>query len=265
MAKKMKRMSKEELRAPDQVEVALRTTWERLSDHRNKLLGALAVVIVAGVGLSVWQSSKRADTQARAEALRKAMAPLNAPIGPPDPAVDPATTVPLERFDTREAALAAAEERLSAFLQAHGDAPDALPARFARASALLGQKKAAEAAKELEAVVAEAGDSALRAPALEKLAQAYVLSGDRAKAVETYTKLVDGSKGTLRALALIALGDLHHPLVVQGGDVAQARKYYDEAKTVLGPKPATDPNDIFAQFSEPAIYAELDRKLSTLP
>ena len=62
----------------------------------------------------------------------------------------------------------------------------------------------------------------------------------------------------------MAMGDLVNPLVAKPGDAAKAREHYEAAKKALGPKPAVSADDVFASFSEPYLYSELDNKLALL-
>ena len=62
----------------------------------------------------------------------------------------------------------------------------------------------------------------------------------------------------------MSLGDLVNPLVSAKGDAAKARGHYEEAKKALGPKPPVAADDVFASFSEPYLYSELDNKLALL-
>ena len=96
------------------------------------------------------------------------------------------------------------------------------------------------------------------------LARRQAAAGDAATAAQTYQRLVDASHGATRAFAFMAMGDLVNPLITSPGDTAQARDYYTKAKKALGPKVKAADDDVFASFSEPYLYSELDNKLALL-
>lgn len=118
------------------------------------------------------------------------------------------------------------------------------------------------AAGVLEAAAAESGP--FQVTALMALGGQQAASGDVSKASATYQRVADSTNGATKALALMALGDLVNPLVVSPGDAGKAREHYAKAKEALGAKPAVSADDVFASFSEPYLYSELDNKLALL-
>jgi hypothetical protein len=253
-------MSRKELRQPDQVQVALAGWWDRLEQHWRLLAAGALALLVAGVGSSVYKRSAAADLQSRAEVLRNAMEPLTAPTGEME-ADAPDYVKSIERFDDRAAARSAALERLNA-VNTDGDAsvqPIAnllrgvlTPTDDANGSTALADASSSDALAPLHTSIQFA------------LAQRQAGSGDTAAAAKTYEALAAQSTGVTKAMALMAQGDLHNPLVVEGGDGAKAKSLYEGAQEALGPRPPIDPSDIFATLSEPYIYGALERKLALL-
>lgn len=259
MAKRPKRMSKKELQQPDEVQVALKGLWDGLEKYwRYLVAGAAALVVLGGIGTLV-ASLQESSRQETADELSKALAPLASPIGEPpaDPAALPAGT---ETFESIEAARKAASERLAAFLAEHEGGDVAKAATFLR-SALDPAGVAA-----LEGFLAEEPDHVLAPAGWMAIAEAKAKAGERDAALATYRKVADAATGTLKAMALLAAGDLQNPLAVEGGNAAEAKKAYEEAKAALLPRPEASPGDLLgAAFGEPYAYAEIGKRLALLP
>ena len=260
MAKKQKRMSRKELRQPDQVQVALSGWWDRLEQHWRLLVAGGLALLVAGIGSSVYKRSAVADAQSRAEMLRSALDPLTAPLGEIE-ADAPDYVKSIERFDDRAAARAAALERLNTV---SADANESVTGIKTLLTGVLTPADDANGAAALKDAAADAALAPLHTGIQFALAQRQAGAGDLDAAMETYKALASQSTGMTKAMALMAQGDLKNPLVVDGGDGAQAKTLYESAQAALGPRPKTDPNDIFATLSEPYIYGALERKLALL-
>jgi hypothetical protein len=262
VAKKLKRMTKEELRQPDEVQIKLQGLWNWIEAYwRYMVYGAGGLMVAGGIG-SVMAGQAQGVAHAEADALAAAVAPLSAPIGdaPPGGNVDPDE----KRYETRAAALEATQKALVAFAQAHPDAlsKSALSALAPAVEAQAGDAKAA--AVELATWVSANPGSALQASALHALAEARAGSGDTSGALEAYRQLAGQSNGAIKALAFMAMGDLQNPLSAKGGDATKARTAYQEASKALGPRPQTAPGDIYAALSEPYLFAEIENRLALL-
>ncbi len=266
MAKIKKRMSKKELQAPDQVEVALNKTWDNLVTYRKWIIGGIAVFVVGGVSWAILHNMRASAKAEAALAVRDAMAPLTAFVDAPAEGADAPEPKPirgLQVFPSEAAATTEAAKRLDAFLAAHPDMDAAQVVSLTRAEVWLRQGDAARAAKDLQAWLAQHAESPLVPAALQALAQAQLAAGKRDEARKTLTDLAAKTTGPAKALALTTLGDLDNPLVAPGGDAAKARASYEEAQKALGPKPQGD--NPFVAMSAPYLYQELDNKLALLP
>ena len=258
MAKKQKRMSKQELREAGAVEEVLSGWWIHLERHWKMLVAGCFGLLIAGGATSFYDQQVTSQGGEVSDAMETALYPLNAPVGDPDPSA-PDYAKAFERFADADAARAASVERIQTFLGTHGDAKVAPAARALHASLMADN---AAAITDLES--ASATEGAFQTTALMNLGRRQSAAGDAAKAAATYQKVADSSTGAIKALALMALGDLQNPLVSAPGDAAKAREHYQQAKDALGPKPAVSADDVFASFSEPYLYSELDNKLALL-
>ena len=262
MAKKLKRMTKQELRAPDEVQVKLQGLWTWIENYWRHLAITASVLVVGGGVATVMDNNSQAEVYADSDALSQALAPLSAPIGeaPPGVEVDPDE----KRYDTRAAALEAANTAIDAYVTARpsSKAHVALSALAPAVAAQAGDPKGA--AERLGSWVTANPQSSLQASALHALAEARAAAGDKAGAIEAYQNLALQSEGSLKALAFMAMGDLQNPLSVKDGDVTKARTAYEEASKALGPRPKTPPGDIYAALTEPYLYAEIENRLALL-
>ena len=258
MAKKQKRMTRKELREPDAVQQALSGWWVHLERYWKMLVAGTFGLLIAGGATSLYNEQVSSNEGKVADAIEAALYPLNAPLGDPDPSA-PEYAKAFERFQDADAAKAAGVDRLQVFLSENSDAALTPSVKVLRAALV---SDSAAALPDLEA--GAAADGALQATSLMNLGRVQIAAGKRGEAQATYAKLAENSAGAIKALALMTLGDLHNPLVNDKGDAAKAREHYTKAKEALGPKPAADADDVFASFSEPYLYSELDNKLALL-
>ena len=249
-------MSKQELREPDAVEQALAGWWVHLERYWKILVAGSFGLLIAGGATTLYNEQVHNQGSEVSDAMEAALYPLNAPVGEPDPSA-PDYAKAFERFQDSDAAKNAGVERIQNFLSAHPDAKSAPAVRLLQA-ALVSEG----AIGELETGAQQA--DAFQATTLMNLGRRQSAEGKTSEAAATYQKLADSSKGAIRALAFMALGDMQNPLVNASGDSAKAREHYTKAKEALGPKPAVDADDVFASFSEPYLYSELDNKLALL-
>ena len=270
--KRRKRMSKKELKeikAPDKFEVAIKRGWDALNKYRTAIIGSIVLLVGGGIAWSLARSATKAGAETRAEAFRSAMDPFVAPVGEPpkDEKKPPAYAPKEERFADETAAMEAAKKRLAEFRQEYGSDNIDQAAELAEGSVLLRQGKSEEAAKVFEAWLQSNSSSPFKPVAQKRLSEAYANMGKIDKAKATLKELATGSSGLLKALALVALGDLNNPLVVAGADAAQARKDYEAAQELLGAKP--EPMGMAMFYEDWSGYrelrSELTSKLDSLP
>lgn len=267
MAKSKKhRMSKQELRAPDEVEVALRGFWEKLYKYRKLALAGVVVLVAAGVAVWVIGKTQRAGVENRSDALREATAAIGAPIGP-EPVQNPrlASLPRPPRFDDEGARIAAANTSLTKFLGDHSGEPVSQLVRLAAANAKLNQGDAAGALADVEGWLGDFGSSLAVPVALELKARAQVAAGklDDAKGtLDALSKAV--GPGTLKALALTDLADLDNPVLHDGGDPAKAKASYEAALAALPPEPEDD-QPTLSIMGKPGLLGRIENHLGLLP
>ncbi|MCA9516334.1 MAG: tetratricopeptide repeat protein [Myxococcales bacterium] len=259
MAKRKRRMSKEELEAPDQFEVALQKVWEGLVKYRKPIIGGIVALVVLGVVLWIVNATSKSSARTRSLALRDGAAALSAEVGPADsPEVQLPGPKPL-RFEDESQRLAAVEKGLSGYVAEYGSDDSRELVDLTLADVKLAKGDAAGALADVEAWIGKHGDSAVMPVALELKARALSVT-DKAKAVEAWNALAAASTGELKADALRQAGDLQNPVLVDGGDAAKAKAAYEAALAALGPAPEkVDP------FGSTGIRGDIDNRLKLLP
>ena len=265
MAKARKHeMTKEELRAPDEVEVALKGFWEKLYKHRKLILVGIGGFVAVGIAIWVIGMAKRSGVESRSEDLRAAVKAVGAPVGP-EPVLDPriAKLPRPPRFENEGARIAAASEGLTKFLGEHGGDDAAALVAFAAMNNKLNKGDAAAALADVEAWLARNGDSIARPIALELKARAQVAAGQKDAAIATLdelSKLV--GPGTLRAAALAKVGDLNNPVINGGaGDAAKAKTAYEAALAALPPEEA---DQMSMLTGKPGLRGKIENNLSLI-
>lgn len=264
MAKKPKRMTRKELREPDEVQVALKGLWDWLERHWRLLAGAGLAVLAVGAATTVMGSMAEDASFEQADALRDALAPLTAPVGDPPPGAAAQADGNVTRYPDRAAAVSTAIERLDGYVASQPDAPGVNVAKILPSTLRATGSDPAAAAQEIAAWLAANPGHLLEQSAMHALAEAHARAGSRSEALAAYQDLANRSSGLIRAIALMAVGDLQNPLAHPDGDHAKALTAYKEAQAALGPRPPRDAADIFAALSEPYIYAEMDSRLALL-
>ena len=272
MAKKKRRMSKEELRAPDAFEKQAEAAWKKIEPHRAKIGVALGVVLVAGIGWSIYSGIQAGEMEERSGELATALHPLTAAIW--DPEVDgkeqPDGTTPTkppgETFKTEADAHKAAVERIGKYLSEHSNAPGVNAAKLGAAGLKIGDDAKAGAA-DLEGWISANSDN--RTTSLVQLlaGRAQSAAGNTEAARGHFEAVVKSQETWLKATALAALGDLDHPMMApkgSKGDAAASRKNYEEAVKYLGAEPPSSSPFPFPSASG-AFKREIESKLSTLP
>lgn len=261
MAKQPKRMSRKELKRPDEVEVALKGMWGFIERHWRVMVGAAVALLVIGAATSIFGRMQKSDQESEAAALQKALVPLASPIGEEAPAAQ--KIADQEVFPTAAAARKASSERLTAFVAEH---PDALKSNgIALLQASLGADGTAADPAALQKWLADNEKSSLVPVARFQLGQSQERAGQKSEALASYRAVADGSEGIVKAMALMAIGDLNNPMAGGTADANAAREAYTAAREALGPRPQANPDDILAlSLGQPYIFAELQTKLALL-
>jgi len=266
MAKARKHeMSKEELRAPDEVQVALKGFWEKLYKYRK--LAMVGVVALIAIGVAIWiiGASKRSGIEGRSNELREAAKAVGAPLGP-EPVLDPrvAKLPRPPRFADEAARVAAANEGLSQFLASRGGDKVAEIVSIASANAKLNKGDAAGALADVTAWLGANADSIAKPVALDLKARAQIGAGKKDEAMATLdelSKLV--GPGVLRAAALSSAGDLQNPALNAGaGDPAKAKNAYQAALAALPPE---EEDKMSMLTGKPGLRGQIENHLGLLP
>lgn len=265
MAKARKHeMSKEELRAPDEVQVALSSFWDKLYQYRKVIIGAVGVLLAIGVAAWVIGASKRSGIESRSNELREATKAVGAPVGP-EPVLDPrvAKLPRPPRFADEAARVAAANDGLAKFLGERSGDKVAELAQIAAINAKLNKGDAAGALTDVDAWLQAYPDSLARPVALELKARVQRAAGKKDEAATTYddlAKLV--GPGVLRASALASVGDLSNPVLNGGaGDAAKAKNAYQAALAALPPE---DDDKMSMLTGKPGLRGEIENHLGLL-
>lgn len=259
MAKRKRRMSKEELAAPDQFELILVKVWDALVKFRVFIIGGVAALVVLGVVLWIVNATSAGSAKARSLALREGTAALSAEVGPAEsPDLQAPGPKPL-RFDDEAQRLGAIEKGLSAYVAEYGSDDSRELVDLTLADVKMAKSDAAGALVDVEAWIAKYPKSAIMPVALELKARALSVT-DPAKAIDAWNALAGATVGELKAEALRQAGDLQNPILHDGGDAAKAKAAYEAALAALGPAPEqTDP------FGTVGLRGDIDNRLKLLP
>ena len=241
MARKIKRMSRKELRQPDEVMTGLQLAYEWLRKYRVYIaVGAagLLVVLLGASGLSSWISGRARD---KAADFDTAYAVLYAEVGPEAPVIVPPPAGDekkdkKERFETAEAKAKAAVERLQAYLGENEGSDLGDLATLGLASAFYAQKKWDDAGARLKAYLDDSGDSPLKAQVIENLGLVAMNNGKIEDAKKQFEELAKIGGAYRQAVAEAYLGDLFNPTFGgprPGTSADEAKKHYEAALAAL--------------------------------
>lgn len=237
MAKKLKRMSKQELRAPDKIEVTLKRGWKWVESNKKLVVALIVIAVGAVIGGMVTDKMAQSANDSDAAAVRKATQPLLMPIIEDETdATELAKTSKLPVFTDEAAKNKAGLASITAFLKDHAGLQAAATFQFAQASLQIATGATDAGTKGLTEWVSKHPKSPIAGVALAQLADAQLAKGEEDAARKTASQLVDRSQGTGKVLALVRLGDLSNPLIVKKGDVAAARKHYEAAQALIKDK-----------------------------
>jgi len=256
-----KRMSKEELNAPDEIEVALSKFWNKLVKFKTPILGAVGALVAIAIVLWIVNSTAQSSAESRADAMRAAVAPLRGSVGEPDPSLATLPGPKPPQFATEEAQVAEAQKSLAAYMGEYGSDDSMQLVSLTDANLKLEAGDAAGAVSAVDQWIAKYPESPAMVVALELKARALTAKGDRAAAIDAWKALAAASTGELKADALRHAGDLDNPVFTDGGDAAKAKAAYDEALAALG---GGQEDDAF-QFAPQGIEGDLKNRLDLLP
>jgi predicted negative regulator of RcsB-dependent stress response len=236
--RKQKRMSKEELRAPDQVELVLTKLWKSITRYKKWIIASLLIFIGGGVAYALHENAQKKELEGTAASLRAPLDPLVSPVVTNSTDADIAdlktrlgTNVYTDRKKQLEEALKGADDFLSQ--RSNSKAASAIKLVKASVQAPLGNPK--EGAEALGTWLSENNGSSLELLVLFQLGDAQLASGQLAEAQKTYEKIKTSSPDVslARAVALTRLGDLKNPMMSAKGDAAEALKQYEAAKEIV--------------------------------
>lgn len=226
-----KRMTRSELRQPDEVMSKLEQVFEQMAQYRVLILGGIGALLVVAIGLSVMQSVSASGARKVSSEFAKVLRTANAPIVAKgeEPLVPlPAGT---RSFETEEARAKAALEKLQAFSKEHGGGEIGKTASVLEAATRfdLGEHQAAVDA--LTAYLQASPDSPLAPVIHHQLGIAHSQLGRASEATAHYQKLAEQGDWWFQAQGHMSLGDLVSPLVRADG--AQKDKALASYKAAL--------------------------------
>lgn len=233
---KQKRMTKAELRAPDEVEVVLQNIWDRLLAHWKVIAGAVAVLLVGGIVFSIMGSSSQSSKEANSLALYDATRAIGGSTGE-EPQLPPELgDLPMPpHFDSEEARVGRVESDLKAYLDANKGSAANEVALIAYANAQLNANKADDALTTVKTWLEQYANSPAEPLVRELKARIELSKGERDSALKTLNALAADSKGHFKGKILAQIGDLQNPSLNNNGegDAEAAKKAYEEALKVI--------------------------------
>jgi len=243
MAAKQKPMTKEELRAPDEVEVALSSFWEKLYDYRKFIIGGVVALLVVGIALWFSGRASQSSKAAAGDALAEALVPVGASTGEEPTWFATLENVPKPAHFADEATReAAAQASLAKFVAEHGSEASVELVELTQAQLKLRSGDAAGALAAADAWIGKYASSPVLPLAHDLKARALLASDKRDEALAAWQAASGPVGGALKAHFLTQIGDLQNPSMYPGaGDQAKALAAYKEA---LGLLPAAPPSAI---------------------
>jgi tetratricopeptide (TPR) repeat protein len=225
----MKRIDRKHLKENELAQklAAAREFVERRQGTITAAAVAIAVVVLAVIGISLWSQRSNAESE---RALAEAMVALNAPVVPAG--VEGAEGVPAAAqigatgtFSTEEAKLNAALPKLQAAAEGYADTPAGIQARYHLAGALAALGRHQDAMAAFDEVVDRAGDDSLygRMAMLGK-ADAQARAGQLDAAIEVWKEMTSQTDELPVDAILMQLARAY----VQQGNTEEARKTYTE-------------------------------------
>lgn len=189
----MKRTERQHLKENEfaHLAVAARESFEARGGQVGKIALAIAVVLIAVVGFTVFQS-RSANRAGRL--LGEAMAVQDARVGAPDAPGTPSTgqSFPNEREKTQ-----AMLTKFKAVADQFPGTEDGTFARYREAGAQMALGNAKDAAAAYEKVIAAGGDGVYAQMAKLGLAEAQARAGEFDKAIDTFKALSVNKDGSL--------------------------------------------------------------------
>ena len=258
MARKIKRMSRKELRETDQVMSKLEGFYDKLRKYRmHLLLGVVGLFVLLFVisGLLSWRVS---SAQGVVDAFDPAYRALTARVIPPQDLADiPGRKRDLgEVFPTDADKARVATERVNAFLADNGGTALGNTAALGLAGIQVDQSDWEKAAQGMQAYLEAEPHSPVAPYVMETLGLLALQRGKSDEASTWFNKLVELGSPYYQALGHSHLGDLANPRFGATGDAAAAKKAYETALSALKKDDGALPP------TEQELHDELERKVA---
>jgi len=240
-AKRNKKMSMKEIKAPDEFQAFMAKTIEFLREYGAWILAGMAVIIVAivsGILISRYNDAVMIDD---AIAFDRAFAPVA------EAAVITGYQLEADEEDEESATeeskgkLASAAEDLGQFSTEYDDSPLAGLALLARGAATLGAGDAQSSFEVYKEYLSANPDSSFAFVAWEALGYAADKAGDRTEAIRAFSEMAKSGSSLARANAYLHLGDLFNPASSikndEESDAGKANEYYEKGLKEVGGEP----------------------------
>lgn len=175
------------------------------------VLGVIAVIVVGVVLFGVWKDTDRKNAMfQQAEALR--YYDINSPV----PGDKPMGS--LDRYKK-------AKELFDQVAKQHGGTPGANIARYYKANSEMEMGDFEPAIKGYSEVIANAGDNpVLVSLATMRLASAYLVMGDKQKAIDTFQNEIKAEKGFMKDAAIFMVAKVYE----SDGRTEDAKRAYEK-------------------------------------
>lgn len=262
MAKKAskRRMTREELRKPDEVMGGLQRGFDWLTRYRFAILGAAGLVVVVVAGYSIWQAVSSKNAHAVSSDFDKALTAATAPVIPEGEDVpESLTTLGIPTFKTSEAKFQAAVKEIEAFLQEHGGSDLASLAKALEGAAKFDLDQFQAAVDDVSAYLSENPETPVALVLHEELGLAYAALGKDSEATEHFAKLGEATDWWFKVQGHMHTGDLYSPLMrKQGAAKDKAVAAYKEALAAIPTEPAELPE------APRFLKEELEKRISLL-
>jgi len=233
-ARKQKKMSMKEVKAPDEFQASMAKTIEFMQQYGAWVLAGLGVVVVAIVGgilMSRHQDSVQLDLSTTFDGAFAVVAANTSLVPATDQGGEQDAEAKAKAAEESKKALAKAAGSLAGFAADNEGEPLARLAQLARGAAATGAGDHAAAAEAYRTFLEADPESSLSFIAWEALGLAADREGRRDEAVTAFTKMSEARSSLSRANAFLYLGDLFNPAAAireaEAADSVKAKSYYE--------------------------------------
>lgn len=258
-----RRMTRDELRQPDEVMSKLQGGYDWINRYRWVILGGVGALVLAGGAWSIWHSMSSGKQTEVSAALDKGLLLTASPVIRGEEEIpDAFKKQGVQVFRTEAARTDAAIAAIEGFLKDHEGSSLADLARALEGSAKFDKGDFQAAADSVSKWLDANPEHPMALVLHEEVGIALAALGKTQDAAGHFEKLTAASDWWFKVNGNMRLGDLYSPLTGKGNDKAKAVAAYKAAVEAL---PKVDDNMEADVATAPRFFKdELDKRISLL-